>query len=101
MVAASGIVFVRHDGEIQSIETGRSLRHPAHPCNTLTSCENSASLMRFVHRMRRGSEECEITCPARESKRLSNRIATLQGEAPSSKVEHPPGAATHQNVRSM
>jgi hypothetical protein len=23
------------NGEIRSIETGRSLRHPAHPCNTL------------------------------------------------------------------
>src|SRR3954471_22878022 len=49
----------------------------------------------------RGSEECETTCPARESKRLSNRTATLQDDAPSSKVEHPSGAATHQNVRSM
>jgi len=27
---------VRHDGEIRSIETGSLLRHPAHPCNTLT-----------------------------------------------------------------
>ena len=36
MAAAVGIVFVRHDGGIRSIETGRPLRHPAYPCNTLT-----------------------------------------------------------------
>jgi hypothetical protein len=35
MVAASGIVFVRHESKIRSIETDRLLRHPAHPCNTL------------------------------------------------------------------
>src|SRR4051812_45953446 len=35
MVATVGIVFVRHDGEIRSIETSRPLRHRAHPCNTL------------------------------------------------------------------
>ena len=33
MVAAGGIGFVRHEGGIRSIETGRPLRHPAHPCN--------------------------------------------------------------------
>jgi hypothetical protein len=36
MVAASGIVFMRHEGKIRSIKTDRLLRHPAHPCNTLT-----------------------------------------------------------------
>jgi hypothetical protein len=30
-----GIVFVRHEGEIRSIETDRLLPHPAHPRNTL------------------------------------------------------------------
>jgi hypothetical protein len=35
MVATVGIVFVRHEGEIRSIETGHPLRHPAQPCNTL------------------------------------------------------------------
>jgi hypothetical protein len=35
MVAASGIVFMRHEGKIRSIETGRPLRQPAHPCNML------------------------------------------------------------------
>jgi hypothetical protein len=34
-VATVGIVFMRHEGEIRSIETDRLLRHPAHPCNTL------------------------------------------------------------------
>src|SRR3954468_11335385 len=36
MVATVGIVFMRHEGEIRSIETDRLLRHPAHPCNTLS-----------------------------------------------------------------
>jgi hypothetical protein len=35
VVATVGIVFMRHQGEIWSIETDRLLRHPAHPCNTL------------------------------------------------------------------
>jgi 4-hydroxy-tetrahydrodipicolinate synthase len=35
MVATVGVVFVRHEGEIRSIETDRLLPHPAHPCNTL------------------------------------------------------------------
>jgi hypothetical protein len=34
-VATVSIVFVRHEGDIRSIETDRLLRHPAHPCNTL------------------------------------------------------------------
>lgn len=37
MVVAGSIRFVRHDGEIRSTETDRPLRHPAHPCNTLSS----------------------------------------------------------------
>jgi hypothetical protein len=36
MVATVGIVFVRHEGKIRSIETDRLLPHPAHPCNTLS-----------------------------------------------------------------
>jgi hypothetical protein len=36
MVAASSVGFMRHEGGIRSIETNRPLRHPAHPCNTLT-----------------------------------------------------------------
>ena len=35
MMATVSIVFMRHEGEIRSIETDRLLRHPAHPCNTL------------------------------------------------------------------
>jgi len=35
VVATVSIVFVRHEGEIRGIETGRPLRHHAHPCNTL------------------------------------------------------------------
>jgi hypothetical protein len=35
MVAASGIDFVRHEGEIRSRETDRPLCRPAHPCNML------------------------------------------------------------------
>ena len=34
-MATVSIVFMRHEGKIRSIETGRPLRHPAHPCNTL------------------------------------------------------------------
>jgi hypothetical protein len=41
MVATVGIVFVRHEGEIRSIETGPLLRHPAHPCNTLAGHRRS------------------------------------------------------------
>jgi hypothetical protein len=41
MVATVGIVFMRHDGEIQSIKTDRLLRHPAHPCNTLAVAEGA------------------------------------------------------------
>src|SRR4051794_36103084 len=35
VVAAVGIVFVRHDGEIRMAGTVPLLRHLAHPCNTL------------------------------------------------------------------
>ena len=45
MVAASGIVFVRHESRIRSIETDRLLRHPAHPCNTLTYIANNAAAL--------------------------------------------------------
>src|SRR3954449_12811946 len=34
-VATVGIVFVRHESEIRSIETDCLLLHLAHPCNTL------------------------------------------------------------------
>jgi hypothetical protein len=40
MVATVGMVFMRHEGEIRSIETDRLLRHPAHPCNTLAQVLN-------------------------------------------------------------
>ena len=36
LIRERGIVFVRHEGRIRSIETDRLLRHPDHPCNTLT-----------------------------------------------------------------
>src|SRR6187455_1235652 len=41
VVATVSIVFVRHEGEIRSIETDRLLRHPAHPCNTLARHRNA------------------------------------------------------------
>jgi hypothetical protein len=37
MVAAGSVGLMRHENAIRSIEIGRSLRHPAHPCNTLAS----------------------------------------------------------------
>src|SRR5690348_3435888 len=45
MVAASSIGFVRHEGDIRKAGTAPSLRHPAHPCNTLT-CASAQELAR-------------------------------------------------------
>ena len=51
-MTASGIVFVRHEeGEIRSSVTGRPLRHPAHPCNTLTKIANGTVVTVFVSNM--------------------------------------------------
>ena len=47
MVAAGSVGFMRHEDEIRSIETGRPLRDPAYPCNTLapvTVCYALAAL---------------------------------------------------------
>jgi hypothetical protein len=35
MVTATSIGLVQHDGEIRRAGTGRSLRYPSYPCNTL------------------------------------------------------------------
>jgi len=47
-----GVVFVRHEGEIRSIETDRLLRHPAHLCNTLAPAVPLALVVLFWARDR-------------------------------------------------
>jgi hypothetical protein len=42
MVAAGSIHFVRHEDGIRKAGTVPSLRHPAHPCNTLTGRKRPA-----------------------------------------------------------
>jgi hypothetical protein len=62
VVATVGIVFVRHDGGIRSIETDRLLRHPAHPCNTLSS---GASLFRQLAKLETRAAGCSSVRPKR------------------------------------
>jgi hypothetical protein len=66
VVATVGIVFVRHEGEIRSSVTGRPLRHPAHPCNTLPY-ERSLSVVTRV-----GAKPCFFS-----SLRMSFEAAAL------------------------
>jgi hypothetical protein len=49
VVATVGIVFVWHIGEIRKAGTVPSLRHPAHPCNTLAPGQGIPRLKGFVN----------------------------------------------------